>query len=88
MPGRDVPDFMCQYGGQFIFVAGDLNQAAVDVNRPARKTQRVDFFRVDDSEFVLDTGYLRILHDTLADDLNIPVEIGFPDNLEASLGLS
>ena len=92
-----MPDLVRNNRRQFVVGRRNLEQPAIDVNRAARKTEGIDFFRIDDAESVTQRRKGMVLNQTLAYRAEITFEPGisherqrlfcFSDRLRADLSV-
>src|SRR5437870_504505 len=72
---RDMADLVRKDRSDFVVVGCDVEQTAVDVNRAARESERVDVLRIDDLELIPKRGQRPVLNDPPADNRYVTSDI-------------
>ena len=81
MPSRDVGNLVRHHAGQFGFIIGGENQAAVDVEESAGKSERVDLVGLDD--FDREWNFrIRVADEVLSDAVDVFVDRRIVDQLD------
>ncbi len=80
MAGGDVGDFVGHNAGELGFFLGAQDQAAIDIEKPAGKSEGVDFVGIDDFDCKGNTG-VGITDEILADAVDVFGDDGVVDQL-------